>query len=63
MVRKPKTPPEPEPTAKVSWNVYYAGKVGRWIGTAEAKTGRAAITAFAKQSGYSPDKLFVIRRR
>jgi hypothetical protein len=63
MASAPKAPPKPEPTAKVSWNVYYAGKVGRWIGTIEAKSGKAAIAAFAKQSGYSPHKLFVIKRR
>ena len=63
MVRKPKALPKPEPTAKVSWNVYFVGKVGRWIGTIEARTGRAAIFAFAKQSGYSPQKLLVIKRR
>ncbi len=61
MASAPKAPPKP--TAKVSWNVYFAGQVGRWIGTIEAKSGKAAIAAFAKQSGYSPHKLFVIRRR
>jgi hypothetical protein len=64
MVRKPSEPTEPPKLgAQVSWNVYFVGKVGRWIGTVEAKTGRAAIFAFAKRSGYSPHKLFVIKRR
>ncbi len=55
--------PPPEPPKPVSWNVYYAGKVGRWVGTIEAVTGRAAIAAFAERAGHSPHKLFVIRRR
>jgi hypothetical protein len=64
MVHKPSEPTElPKPGAKVSWNVYFVGKVGRWIGTIEARTGRAAIAAFAERSGYSPHKLLVIRRR
>jgi hypothetical protein len=65
MARKPTQllkPPKPEPET-VSWNVYYAGKVGRWIGTVEAKTGQAAIAKGAEQFGYQPRKLMAIRRR
>ena len=50
MGRKPKTPPKPEPAVKVSWNVYYEGEVGRWIGTVEAESGEAAIALAAERS-------------
>jgi hypothetical protein len=65
MVRKPTKPPkptEPQPE-RVSWNVYYDGKVGRWIGTVEAKSGEAAIAKAAERFGYQPSDMFVIRRR
>jgi len=46
---------------QVSWNVYdCAGKVGRWIGIVEAKSGQAAIRATAKQLGYQRHKLIAI---
>jgi hypothetical protein len=62
MSQNPKQPLKPE-RAKVSWNVYYAGKVGRWIGTVEATTGQAAIAEGAKQFGYQAKQLLVIKRR
>jgi hypothetical protein len=62
MERKPKEPLMPE-SPKVSWNVYYLGKVGRWIGTVEAATGEAAIAEGTKQFGYGPKQLLVIKRR
>jgi len=59
---KPREPPKPWPE-RVSWNVYYEGKVGRWIGTVEAESGEAAIALAADRFGYEPSKLLAIRRR
>jgi hypothetical protein len=59
---KPREPPKPWPE-RVSWNVYYEGKVGRWIGTVEAESGEAAIARAAERFGYQPSRLLVIKRR
>jgi hypothetical protein len=65
MAHKPTKPPEPPKPwpERVSWNVYYEGRVGRWIGTVEAKSGEAAIAQAAERFGYEPSKLLVIKRR
>jgi hypothetical protein len=64
MVRRPTQPPEPpKPGERISWNVYYEGEVGSWIGTVEAESGEAAIALAAERFGYQPSKLMVIRRR
>src|SRR5262249_6660174 len=60
---QPLEPPEPLPE-QVSWNVYEcAGKVGRWIGIVEARSGEAAIVVAAEQFGYRPSNLIAIRRK